>query len=192
MGKTTNILDLNNRIEKLEKENVAQNNYNSLKNRPKINGNLLTGDKTGAQLGLADAQDIGNLSALTTTDKTSCVGAINEVNGGVIASVTADGVKNYSVLFDELYALLSNATILYPERLKLSVGGITILYVTTPFTKFGCSYVQANGNISHSVIMLKASGSMWRQSNISSTGAVTYDNLDVVVATNNQIISVIY
>lgn len=58
MGKTTNILDLNNRLEKVEKENVAQNNYNSLKNRPKINGNLLTGDKTGAQLGLAEAQDI--------------------------------------------------------------------------------------------------------------------------------------
>ena len=80
MGKTTNILDLNNRLEKVEKENVAQNNYNSLKNRPKINGNLLTGDKTGAQLGLAEAQEVGNLNALTTTDKSSAVAAINEVN----------------------------------------------------------------------------------------------------------------
>lgn len=61
MGKTTNILDLNNRLEKVEKGNVVQNNYNSLKNRPKINGNLLTGDKTGAQLGLAEAQDVSNL-----------------------------------------------------------------------------------------------------------------------------------
>ena len=58
MAKTTNILDLNNRLEKVEKEKVAQNNYNSLKNRPKINGNLLTGDKTGTQLGLAEAQDV--------------------------------------------------------------------------------------------------------------------------------------
>lgn len=61
MGKTTNILDLNNRLSKVEKENVAQNNYNSLKNRPKINGNLLTGDKTGSQLGLANTQDIDDL-----------------------------------------------------------------------------------------------------------------------------------
>ena len=83
MGRTTNILDLNNRLEKVEKENKAQNNYNSLKNRPKINGNLLTGDKTGTQLGLAEAQDIGDLSTLTTTDKSSCVGAINEVNYGL-------------------------------------------------------------------------------------------------------------
>lgn len=60
---TTNILDLNNRLTKVEKENVAQNNYNSLKNRPKINGNLLTGDKTGTQLGLAEAQDVNKLNS---------------------------------------------------------------------------------------------------------------------------------
>ena len=90
MGKTTNILDLNNRLTKVEKENVAQNNYNSLKNRPKINGNLLTGDKTGAQLGLAEAQDIGDLSNLTTTDKSSCVAAINEVVSGLTNLIVSD------------------------------------------------------------------------------------------------------
>ena len=150
------------------------------------------GDVETALAGKANSSDLGDKSNLTTTDKSSVVAAINEVNGGVIASVTADGVKTYSALFDELYALLSSATILYPERLKLSVGGITILYVTTPFIKYGCCYSQANGNVSHSVIFLKARDSMWKQSNISSTGAVTYDNLDAVVATNNQVISVIY
>ena len=70
MGKTTNILDLNNRLEKVEKENVPQNNYNSLKNRPKINGNLLTGDKTGAQLGLAEAQDIIDINEKLTKKQT--------------------------------------------------------------------------------------------------------------------------
>ena len=192
MGRTTNILDLNNRLEKVEKENVTQNNYNSLQNRPKINGNLLTGNKTGTQLGLAETQDVGDLSTLTTTDKSSCVGAINELRGGVIASVTADGVKTYSALFDELYALLSNATILYPEKLILSVGGRTILYVTTPFVKFGCCYSQADGRVSNSVVMLKDSGSTWRQTNINNTGTITYDNSDTIAAPNNQIISVIY
>ena len=98
MGKTTNILDLNNRLEKVEKKNVAQNNYNSLKNRPKINGNLLTGDKTGSQLGLVEAQDItdintaiGNMSDLSTT-ATDLVGAINEVNGKTdITTITGTG-----------------------------------------------------------------------------------------------------
>lgn len=96
MGKTTNILDLNNRLTKVENENVAQNNYNSLKNRPKINGNLLTGDKTGTQLGLAEAQDItdintaiGNMSDLDTT-ATDLVDAINEVMNNIQNLVTTD------------------------------------------------------------------------------------------------------
>lgn len=92
---TTNILDLNNRLTKVEKENMAQNSYTSLKNKPKINGNLLTGDKTGTQLGLAEAQDIGDLSALTTTDKSSAVGAINEVAGHLKTEIiTGSGTTN--------------------------------------------------------------------------------------------------
>ena len=145
-----------------------------------------------ALAGKANSSDLGDKSNLTTTDKSSCVGAINELRGGVIASVTADGVKTYSALFDELYALLSNATILYPEKLILSVGGRTILYVTTPFVKFGCCYSQADGRVSNSVVFLKDSDSMWRQSYINSTGVVTYDKLESIVPPNNQIISVIY
>ena len=104
MGKTTNILDLNNRLEKVEKENVAQNSYTSLKNKPKINGNLLTGDKTGTQLGLAEAQDvgdintaIGNMSDLGTT-ATNIVGAINEVNGKT-GITTINGTGSYGCTY---------------------------------------------------------------------------------------------
>lgn len=100
MGKTTNILDLNNRLERVEKENVAQNNYNSLKNRPKINGNLLTGDKTGTQLGLANVQDIGNLSDLNTTDKSSAVGAINELNTIATTSITKLSVSGLTLTWN--------------------------------------------------------------------------------------------
>lgn len=77
---TTNILDLNNRLTKVEKKNDTQNSYTSLKNKPKINGVTLTGNKSLADIGAAAAADVGNLNALTTTDKSSCVGAINEVN----------------------------------------------------------------------------------------------------------------
>lgn len=86
MAKTTNILDLNNRLEKVEKENVAQNSYTSLKNKPKINSVTLTGNKTLADLGVAATSDItdintaiGDISDLDTT-ATDLVGAINEVN----------------------------------------------------------------------------------------------------------------
>ena len=87
MGKTTNILDLNNRLTKVEKENVAQNSYTSLKNKPKINGVTLTGNKSLADIGAAAASDlatlagdVGDKTQLNTTDKSSTVAAINEVN----------------------------------------------------------------------------------------------------------------
>ena len=96
MVKTTNILDLNNRLEKVEKENVAQNSYTSLKNKPKINSHILTGDKSSSDLGLAAAGDItdinnaiGNMSDLVTTAR-DLVGAINEEMNNIQNLVTTD------------------------------------------------------------------------------------------------------
>ena len=126
MGKTTNILDLNNRLTKVEKENIAQNNYNSLKNRPKINGNLLTGDKTSTQLGLANAQDIGNLSDLNTTDKSSCVGAINEVNGkaNTYGTYTISNATSLSDFFFKLAAAADNDLSNKPDSVIYNIMGI--------------------------------------------------------------------
>ena len=108
---TTNILDLNNRLTKLEKENVAQNSYTSLKNKPKINGVTLTGNKSLADIGAAAASDVGNLSVLTTTDKSSCVGAINEVNSnyeGVDLTVKfANEISSYSNEWEWIQARLN-------------------------------------------------------------------------------------
>ena len=93
---TTNILDLNNILTKVEKGNVAQNSYTSLKNKPKINSHILTGDKTSSDLGLADAGDItdintaiGDMSDLGTT-ATNLVDAINEVDGKTIVDPTVE------------------------------------------------------------------------------------------------------
>ena len=86
---TTNILDLNNRLTKVEKENVAQNSYTSLKNKPKINSVTLTGNKSLADIGAAAAADlttlagdVGDKTQLNTTDKSSTVAAINELVSG--------------------------------------------------------------------------------------------------------------
>ena len=133
---------------------------------------------------------VGNLNALTTTDKSSCVGAINEVNGGVIASVTADGVKTYSALFDELYALLSNATILYPNRLKITLFGGT--FQVSSNNQFYRTYTQNDGTISTLAIMLNASGSTYRQISVNTSGTSSYMSLDSNVVSNGTVISVIY
>ena len=95
---TTNILDLNNRLTKVEKENVPQNSYTSLKNKPKINGVTLTGNKSLADIGAAAAADlttlagdVGNKTQLNTTDKSSTVAAINElVSGASLHNISND------------------------------------------------------------------------------------------------------
>lgn len=63
--------------------------YADLSNKPKINNVELSGNKSSSDLGLASEADlntlsdnVGNLSELTTTEKTSLVGAINEIAGG--------------------------------------------------------------------------------------------------------------
>lgn len=90
MGKTTNILDLNNRLTKVEKENVAQNSYTSLKNKPKINSVTLTGNKTLADIGAAAAADVGDLSSATTTDKSSVVAMVNELVSNKCNNLTTE------------------------------------------------------------------------------------------------------
>jgi len=71
---TTNILDLNNRLTRMEKENVAQNSYTSLKNKPKINGVTLTGNKSLADIGAAAAADLIVPEDITITKNTDYVG----------------------------------------------------------------------------------------------------------------------
>ena len=82
---TPNILDLNNRLTKVEKD-VAPNSYTSLKNKPKINSVTLTGNKSLADIGAAAAADltalagdVGDKTQLNTIDKSSMVAAINEL-----------------------------------------------------------------------------------------------------------------
>lgn len=99
MAKTTNILDLNNRLEKVEKENVAQNSYTSLKNKPKINNVTLTGNKTSSDLGLANTSDIVGLQS-EIDDLIELTTDTNYVD------VTADGVKTRANLLSELFALV--------------------------------------------------------------------------------------
>lgn len=133
---TTNILDLNNRLEKVEKENIAQNSYTSLKNKPKINSVILTGNKTSADLGIADASDvnglqteIGDLTTLNTTVKTDVVSAINEVNGRVDAyiiseSVNVKGEQSYTIPSDGYLRLANNSSTSGDALIKLNTFNI--------------------------------------------------------------------
>ena len=140
MGKTTNILDLNNRLEKVEKKNVAQNNYNSLKNRPKINGNLLTGDKTGAQLGLADAIDLINKPSIISSGFIA-EGSHVDVNITDTESLyIVYGAKYDSATIYAVFTTSSDAfpLVLHSGSATVTSNGLTI--TITPDTNTSCRY----------------------------------------------------
>lgn len=73
----------------------------------------------------------GNLSDLTTTDKSSLVAAINEAaqsgggEGGHTNTITADGTKTYSQLLDDLFALVNISKLNGKSYLKEEISGAT-------------------------------------------------------------------
>ncbi len=67
--------------------------YNNLDNKPQIGGVTLSGNKTLSQLGAAAASELGDVSELTTTAKTSAVAAINELNNGKVNKVSGKGLS---------------------------------------------------------------------------------------------------
>lgn len=106
----TNALNVANNA--LTVANNADGHTNQLETKVGLLANLTTTDKTSIvnAINEVDANE-GDLTNLTTSDKSSLVAAINEINQGGNASVssvsvTADGVKTYSQLLNDLYALV--------------------------------------------------------------------------------------
>ena len=127
---------------------------------------------------------IGTLANLNTTDKTSIVNAINEVNdiatGSDTVSVSTDGVKTRSQIFDDLYALIDPSKITFKSFLTGdSAAGSAVYHVTNisgsvyGFAQIGLS---ASDLVSVSV-GIKASGSTY----YTSTGTTVTDSSSYVM-----------
>ena len=74
---------------------------------------------------------IGTLANLNTTDKTSIVNAINEVEGQVnpgSVSITADGVKTYGQVLDDLFALVDASKINTKSSLVIESGSTKYVF----------------------------------------------------------------
>ena len=171
---------------------------------------------------------VGLLADLTTTDKTSIVNAINEVNGAIgtpsasqvsydntgsgltatnvqdaidevaqggggsgvtTVSVTADGVKTYSQLLDDLYALISSASI--------HMGSLHILKKYIPVTAIDTGIVRCAGfnqmstsSLDMYIANLQASSSSWK--NIYGLGTLTENDISSQVPTSGEVIEFSY
>ena len=113
-------------------------------------------------------------------------GAIDEVNekvdGKVLASVTADGVKTYSQLLDELFAAVSSVGLI-SKHAKITIGthilGISCLNTANGYAIFSSSeYEEAYITMqSFRNVVLRSSGSrftIYRVDNVNTTPTQSY------------------
>lgn len=117
--------------------------------------------------GTVDAK-VGLLADLNTTDRTSIVNAINEVQGVALGtntvSVNTDGVKTRSQIFDDLYALIDPSKITGRSFLSAdSAAGSSVFQISNIS---GSTYVFTQISLSASDIVgacvnVKASGSTY-------------------------------
>lgn len=132
----------------------GSSDYADLANKPKINNVELSGNKTLESLGIASSDDltslsdnVGDLSELTTTDKTSIVNAINEAAaGGGGGGGSTDGVK-YKRFTSK--ATTTSVTISSIGYVAFTEANIKTWFDTSP-------------NTIHSVIASKSSGTVVR------------------------------
>lgn len=152
--------------------------YADLTNKPKINNVELSGNKSPSDLGLASETDlntlsdnVGDLSKLTTTEKTSLVGAINEVVGGGGGGGSSDGVK--------YKRFASKATT------NTNIGGVS--YATFLEANIKTWFDTPPSRI-HAIIAIKSSGTVVKvaiknTANIfiteQSSNVITYENVGV-------------
>jgi len=147
MGKTTNILDLNNRLTKVEKENVAQNSYTSLKNKPKINSVTLTGNKSLADIGAAAAADLTNIGNRTDLGNVQGSGTITLSNAvtnyrfvQILIGYYNTGYPCFGHALLPVSALLISAedipiTVAFTDRTGTNTGCIDISFLSATSAK---------------------------------------------------------
>lgn len=151
--------------------------YADLSNKPKINDVELSGNKSLNDLGIASKTDldtlsnnVGNLSELTTTEKTSIVGAINEIAGGGGGS-SSGGVK---------YQRFTHK----PTTKTLSVGNVSYVAFEENNIK---TWFDSAPNTIHAIIASRAAGTIVKVAlrtglnfiTEQSSSAVTYDYVGV-------------
>lgn len=124
-------------------------NYEDLNNKPKINGNELSGNKTAGDLGLAlqsdlssVISDIGTLSDLGTTAKNNLVAAVNEINGDTFGANIESGTWTMTLMnlygTDPTYDVLYTKTAYYKIGKLVYVNGFMRVNITASTTGTCC------------------------------------------------------
>ena len=110
--------------------------------------------------------------------------------GGESVTVTADGVKSYSALYNELYALLDASKITSKTTLENSLGGDYVLVTKATSIEFSrCMFEGTQFTITD--IKLRTTGSTHVNA-IASTGGFTPTDASATVPTSGTTFTVRY
>jgi len=112
------------------------------------------------------------------------IGVVAKDNGSV--SITADGVKTYSALFDELYANVDrNKT---TPNSMLSVGNQILCVANMTANDISFSRAYTGGSYAEiSSAVLKTSSSLYRRMSMNTSGNTYNDNSSVVPSASTVI-----
>ena len=139
---------------------------------------------------------VGDLTDLDTSVKTDLVSAVNEVNGKFdrgSVSVTADGVKSYAALLNELSALVDYSKITKDALLVDNEGYIChAAIIASARYQFSASRLASGGAIYHNRSFdVNTSASLFFDVNITIAGN-TLTNKGASVPTNGDTITIYY
>lgn len=137
---------------------------------------------------------IGTLANLNTTDKTSIVNAINEVygiaTGSDSVSVTADGVKTFSQILDELYALIDYTKINEKSVLRIGNNILAIEHIDNSKISFTRSLAEA-AKVTNASAVLKASSSIYIDAE-TVAASTSFTDYSSTVDTMGDVFKIIY
>lgn len=143
--------------------------------------------------GTVDAK-VGLLADLNTTDRTSIVNAINEVygiaTGSDSVSVTADGVKTFSQILDDLYALIDQTKINEKSILRIGNNILVIEHIDNSKIMFSRSLTEA-AKVTNASATLKASSSSYIDAE-TVAASTSFTNYGSTVATSGDVFKIIY
>lgn len=182
---TTNILDLCNRVDELEKkhdsggtaEDTTYDNTDSGLTADTVQGAIdeLAGDIDGLS---ADDIDYDNTDSGLTADTVQ--GALDEIIiPTVIKTITADGIKTYSQLLDELYPYIDDNCILKMDTVK---------YIQRSAGDYFNGAITSGGSLRMYGVRIKASGSYYKHYVFNDNTLV--DDSDIV-ANNGVVLSLL-
>lgn len=146
---------------------------------------LTTTDKTDAVAAINEVNaEIGDLNSLATTDKSSAVAAINEVNSALnkgSVSVIADGVKTVKQLLDELYALVDLSKITNSSKIVAEYTGGTLVYHLMKIQGTDLFYLHDMSTSAFDIVNLKLAASSNSATYTVSGTSPTFGNTDSYV-----------